>query len=50
MTITLTPKMKFALQVALDELENSGEWEEHLTEKEVESVFEGVDQLREALG
>jgi hypothetical protein len=45
-TLNLTPEMIFALQVALDELSNSGEWANHLTEDEVETTYEGIAQLR----
>ncbi len=45
-TINLTPEMIFALQVALDELDNSGVWTEYLTDDEVETTYEGIKQLR----
>lgn len=45
-TLNLTPEMIFALQVALDELSNSGVWTEYITEGEVENVYEGIEQLR----
>jgi len=44
-TLNLTPEMIFALQVALDELSNSGEWANHLTEDEVEMTYIGIKQL-----
>ena len=44
--LNLTPEMIFALQVALDELSNSGVWTEYLTEDEVETTYEGIKQLR----
>jgi len=49
MTIELTKEMIFAIKVALDELDNSGEWCNHLSEKESNSVFKGKEQLRSIL-
>tara|TARA_R110000796_G_scaffold248124_2_gene374542 strand:- start:6382 stop:6552 length:171 start_codon:yes stop_codon:yes gene_type:complete len=45
MTIKLTSKMIFAIQVAFDELDNSGMWADFLSEKEVKKVNKGKTKL-----
>jgi hypothetical protein len=46
MKVTLTPEMIFALQVALDELSNSAEWTNYLTDEENIEAAKGIAQLR----
>ena len=41
--------MKFAIEVAMAELTNSGEWADHITEEEVDKVYVGMKQLEDLL-
>lgn len=46
MKIELTEKMIFAISVAFDELSNSGDWCDYLEEKELDDVYEGIEQIK----
>jgi hypothetical protein len=49
MTIKLNPKMKMAILVGLQELDNSGLWEMDLSEEEIDDVEKGKEELRSLL-
>ncbi|MBT6052355.1 MAG: hypothetical protein HOG49_36595 [Candidatus Scalindua sp.] len=48
-SITLSANEKLAIEVALAELVNSGEWTEYLEEGETESVYDGMRSLNKKL-
>lgn len=48
-TVNLTEKEVHAIQVALDELKNSGEWAEHKEEDDVDEIFDSMESIEEKL-
>jgi|ETNvirnome_2_130_1030620.scaffolds.fasta_scaffold203805_1 hypothetical protein len=46
MLIKLTKEMKLAIEVAIDELSNNGDWCDYLTDEECEEVFTGIKMLK----
>jgi len=49
MKIELNDDMILAIQVALDELTNSGDWCEYLDEEEIDRVMDGIQQIKEQI-
>jgi hypothetical protein len=44
--IELTKEMIMAIQVAIDELGNSGDWCDFYTNKKVDKIFQGITEIR----
>jgi hypothetical protein len=49
MKLHLNDDMILAIQVALDELDNSGDWCNYLDEEEVDRMMDGIQQIREQI-
>jgi Mg2+ and Co2+ transporter CorA len=49
MKLHLNDDMILAIQVALDELNNSGDWCNYLYEEEVDRIMDGIQQIREQI-
>lgn len=49
MKAKITKNMALAIRVALDELDNSGIWEDDLTKKERKKVNKGINEIEEIL-
>jgi hypothetical protein len=45
MKVRITKKMALAIRIALDELDNSGIWEDSLPKKERKKVYQGIEEL-----
>jgi hypothetical protein len=45
MKAKITKKMALAIRIALDELDNSGIWEDSLPKKERKKVYQGIEEL-----
>tara|TARA_B100000497_G_C7402744_1_gene254988 strand:- start:26 stop:268 length:243 start_codon:yes stop_codon:yes gene_type:complete len=49
MKVELSKNMLIALQIALDELDNSGDWEQYLGEVDIDDLQDGIDQFNKIL-
>jgi len=47
--IKLTKKALFAIEIAFAELENSGDWENYLSDEDIEKVYEGWNDVMEEI-
>ena len=45
MKAKITKTMALAIRIALDELENSGMWEDSLPKKERKKTYKGIEEL-----
>lgn len=49
MKAKITKTMALAIRIALDELENSGMWEDSLPKKERKKIYKGIEELEAIL-
>ena len=49
MKAKITKTMALAIRIALDELENSGMWEDSLPKKERKKTYKGIEELEAIL-
>jgi len=45
----LTEKEVFAIQIGLDEMENTGMWEDCIPKEDIKGIYDAIETLREKL-